>query len=108
VAEKGPELVRLGGANYLATEPQLLRPDRAGYVFNAAQTAGMVPGLGTMAAGPSVAGVEQRLDALLSLVQSSRQVTAPANYTLVSDRPVQDVVSLELKRIKGLVNARGL
>jgi TP901 family phage tail tape measure protein len=51
--------------------------------------------------------MRKEIQQLNKLVASSRSVTAPANYTLISPTPQQDALNLEMARIRGMARRRG-
>nr|WP_242025032.1 phage tail tape measure protein [Leptolyngbya sp. FACHB-60] len=106
-----------GGGTYLVGEegPELITPRRGGHVYTAKQTAALMAGTpvrggaGVQVAQPSTGAVESKLDRLIAVVQAGRSVQAGGNtYNLNTDNPIQDSVSIELERIRGMVRGGGL
>lgn len=108
--------VKAGGTYLVGEEgPELVFASKAGYVATARETAAMMTATRSparisapQASSASMRGVEQRLEQLIKLVESDRQVQAKADYTIINEGTAPDPVEMELRRISELVRRRRL
>lgn len=104
IAERGPEVARIGAKEYLFQNPALIQPQTSGYVYNAAQTAQRM----SFGGGDSVASLRRDIQHLTSVVKSRPATQSRDTYNLNTRTPTQDAARISAGKLRNMARYRGL
>ncbi|NEQ45585.1 MAG: tape measure protein [Leptolyngbya sp. SIOISBB] len=104
IAERGPEVARIGAREYLFQNPALIQPQTSGYVYNAAQTAQRM----SFGSGDSVASLRRDIQHLTSVIKSRPATQSRDTYVLNTRTPTQDAAKISAGKLRNMARYRGL